>query len=104
MRVPVPTQGNDGYLGAMVHENAQTSWSFYGREAEIAALSEILDARRFFFLRVSGRRRIGKTTLVLHTLRRSLRERIAYIQVPDADPAGHSGRSCAPAPFGRAGR
>ncbi len=69
-------------------EDLQPPWSFYGRETELAALAELLAARRFFFLRVGGRRRIGKTTLVLHALRQSGRQRIAYIHIPDADPAG----------------
>jgi AAA+ ATPase superfamily predicted ATPase len=65
-----------------------SSWSFYGRDAELATLSRLFTSPQFFFLRVTGRRRIGKTTLVLEALRRSGRERVAFVQVPDADPAG----------------
>lgn len=72
----------------MTHDEPPTSWSFYGREPELAALGALLGAGRFFFLRVTGRRRIGKTTLVLEALRRSGRARVAYVQVADADPAG----------------
>lgn len=43
---------------------------------------------RFFFLLVSGRRRIGKTTLVLQALHTAGRRRIAYLQISDADSAG----------------
>ncbi len=63
------------------------SWAFYGRQSEIAALRAMLARGRFFFLRVTGRRRIGKTALVLHALREGGR-RVAYVQVADADPAG----------------
>jgi AAA+ ATPase superfamily predicted ATPase len=47
-----------------------------------------LAAPRFFFLRVTGRRRIGKTALVVEALRRARRHPVAYIYVPAADPAG----------------
>lgn len=67
---------------------AMPGWQFYGREEELRELAELMESRRFFFLQVSGRRRIGKTTLVLEALRRSGRERLAYIHVADADPAG----------------
>jgi hypothetical protein len=54
----------------------------------------MLSRGRFFFLRVTGRRRIGKTTLVLQALRVAGRERIAYLQVADADPAGVVASAC----------
>jgi AAA+ ATPase superfamily predicted ATPase len=63
-------------------------WQFYGREPELDALVARFTERRFFFLRVTGRRRIGKTTLVTEALHRAARGRVAYIYVPDADPAG----------------
>jgi AAA+ ATPase superfamily predicted ATPase len=66
----------------------ETGWTFYGRERELRALGDVLGRGRFFFLRVSGRRRIGKTTLVQEALRRAGRTRVAYVQVADADPAG----------------
>lgn len=72
----------------MMNETPPRTWSFYGRQAELAALGSILSRGRFFFLRVTGRRRIGKTTLVLQALRVARRDKIAYIQVSDADPAG----------------
>jgi hypothetical protein len=37
---------------------------------------------------MSGRRRIGKTRLIHEALRPEQRERVVYIQIPDADPAG----------------
>jgi AAA+ ATPase superfamily predicted ATPase len=76
------------YLVAMPSETPPQSWNFYGRESELTALRDLLEADRFFFLQVSGRRRIGKTTLVMEALRRSRRDRVAYVHVPDADPAG----------------
>lgn len=65
------------------------TWGFYGRSRELATLREILERRRWFFARITGRRRIGKTTLV----RRALMELgdgrpILYVQIPDSAPAG----------------
>lgn len=48
----------------------------------------ILDRRRWFFLQISGRRRIGKTTLIQEALNEEERTRTLYIQIPDSDPAG----------------
>lgn len=64
------------------------SWSFYGRRAELAQMRAILDRRRWFFLQISGRRRIGKTTLIQEALNEEERSRALYIQIPDSDPAG----------------
>lgn len=72
----------------MLPQNTPADWDFYGREVELSALHDLLSRPGFFFLRLTGRRRIGKTTLVTEALRRSGRERVAYVYVPDADPAG----------------
>lgn len=48
----------------------------------------ILDRRRWFFLQISGRRRIGKTTLIQEALNEEERTRTLYMQIPDSDPAG----------------
>lgn len=48
----------------------------------------ILDRRRWFFLQISGRRRIGRTTLIQEALNEEERTRTLYIQIPDSDPAG----------------
>jgi len=64
------------------------SWSFYGRRSELAQLRAILDRRRWFFLQISGRRRIGKTTLIQEALNTEERARTLYIQIPDSDPVG----------------
>lgn len=63
-------------------------WGFYGRRDELESLRDILRRRRWFFLKVSGRRRIGKTSLVQQALQAERREQVLYIQVPDSDPAG----------------
>lgn len=47
----------------------------------------VLRRESWFLLRVSGRRRIGKTALVREALRSSGRQRVAYVQVDDAEPA-----------------
>lgn len=65
-----------------------SSWHFYGRSPELERLTSILQRRRWFFAKITGRRRIGKTSLVQEALKRLGRERVLYIQVPDSDPAG----------------
>lgn len=67
---------------------SRDTWAFYGRRDELAELREILRRRRWFFLKVAGRRRIGKTSLVQQALQAEGRQKILYIQIPDSDPAG----------------
>jgi uncharacterized protein len=63
-------------------------WKFYGRSRELEELTAILGRPRWFFAKIAGRRRIGKTSLVKEALKRSGRERVLYVQIPDSDPAG----------------
>ena len=63
------------------------TWGFYGRHAELKQLGEILARGRWFFVKVTGRRRIGKTTLIQQALPASGR-RVFYVQIPDSGPAG----------------
>lgn len=65
-----------------------TSWGFYGRRAELEQLESILRRNRWFFARVSGRRRIGKTALIQQALRSIDPARVLYVQIPDSAPAG----------------
>ncbi len=66
-----------------------TDWGFYGRTHEQEQLITILQRRRWFFARITGRRRIGKTTLVHQALAASQGEHpIFYVQIPDSAPAG----------------
>ncbi len=66
-----------------------TEWGFYGRKQELAQIQAILDRGRFFFCAISGRRRIGKTSLIQEALRRTGTDRKAiYIQIPDSDERG----------------
>lgn len=64
------------------------TWGFYGRRQELADLGAIFARDRFFFVRVTGRRRIGKTTLVRQALEASGRRQVFYVQIPDSAPAG----------------
>lgn len=66
----------------------RVQWAFYGRQTELRQLQEILSRRRWFFLQISGRRRIGKTTLIQQALREAGVSKTLYIQIPDSDPAG----------------
>lgn len=63
-------------------------WAFYGRHEEQAQLQAILQRRRWFFLQISGRRRIGKTSLIQQALSSAKIEKTLYIQIPDSDQAG----------------
>jgi uncharacterized protein len=63
------------------------TWGFYGRQAERQQLGEILGRGRWFFVKVTGRRRIGKTTLIQQALPATGRK-VFYVQIPDSGPAG----------------
>ena len=63
------------------------TWGFYGRQAELRQLNEILGRGRWFFVKVTGRRRIGKTALIQQALLATGRK-VFYVQVPDSGPAG----------------
>ncbi len=62
-------------------------WALYGRVEPLASLRQILAARRWFFARIEGRRRIGKTSLLRHFANadRALAARLVYCQIPDSD-------------------
>lgn len=64
------------------------SWGFYGREQELRGLRDILQRPRWFFARITGRRRIGKTTLVQQALQALPTRPVVYVQIPDSAPAG----------------
>ncbi len=66
----------------------KTGWGFYGRRQELDQLRQILERGRWFFLQISGRRRIGKTTLIQRAIQAAGIQKTLYIQIPDSDPAG----------------
>ncbi|MEX1198996.1 MAG: DUF234 domain-containing protein [Pseudohongiellaceae bacterium] len=51
-------------------------------------MQRILARKRWFFLQISGRRRIGKTALIQEALQASGHDRTLYIQIPDSDAVG----------------
>lgn len=63
-------------------------WQFYGRRRELEALQRILGRGRWFFARISGRRRIGKTTLIQQALAATGPRDVLYIQIPDSTSVG----------------
>jgi hypothetical protein len=63
-------------------------WGFYGRRQELDQLASIIGRGRWFFVKISGRRRIGKTSLIQEAIRKLGPERVVYFQVPDSDPVG----------------
>jgi uncharacterized protein len=62
-------------------------WDFYGRQDTLTTLRKLLDKPRWFFARVQGRRRIGKTELLKQLAKSDpqLEARLVYMQVPDSD-------------------
>ena len=64
-------------------------WKFYGRKEQLADLERILNRKRWFFAKVTGRRRIGKTTLIQRAMEElNCRQPIFYVQIPDSEPTG----------------
>jgi AAA+ ATPase superfamily predicted ATPase len=66
----------------------EKTWGFYGRRTEVAEIGRILDSGRWFFCAISGRRRIGKTSLIQQALRERPETKHFYFQVPDSDERG----------------
>jgi uncharacterized protein len=64
------------------------SWGFYGRTDELRAVRQIIGRNRWYFAKMTGRRRIGKTTLIQQALRATGERQVFYVQVPDSGPAG----------------
>lgn len=66
-----------------------TEWKFYGRQEQLAELDRMLGRQRWFFAKVTGRRRIGKTTLIQRAIQDiGSNQPVFYVQVPDSAPAG----------------
>ena len=64
-------------------------WKFYGRKEQLADLERMLDRKRWFFAKVTGRRRIGKTTLIQQAMQElGNKQPVFYVQIPDSEPAG----------------
>ena len=64
-------------------------WGFYGRKDELTHLKRILARGRWFFVKVTGRRRIGKTRLIEEARAGVGSTRpVFYVQIPDSGDAG----------------
>ena len=63
------------------------NWAFYGRHDTLSTLDSLIHKQRWFFCRIQGRRRIGKTTLLKELMKSdpSLAGRMIYMQVPNSD-------------------
>jgi AAA+ ATPase superfamily predicted ATPase len=59
-------------------------WGFYGRTVELRTTTEIIGRNRWFFAKMTGRRRISKTTLIQPALQRAGEKPILYVQTPDS--------------------
>ena len=65
------------------------NWRFYGRKPQLTVLAEMLGRKRWFFAKVIGRRRIGKTALIQEALQAiSSQQPVFYVQIPDSEPVG----------------
>ena len=74
---------------ALSHGNDMADWKFYGRKGQLAALERMLARKRWFFAKVTGRRRIGKTTLIQQAMQElDNKQPVLYVQIPDSEPAG----------------
>ena len=66
-----------------------TRWKFYGRTEHLDDMERMLGRGRWFFAKVAGRRRIGKTTLIQQAMRElGNKQPVFYVQIPDSEPAG----------------
>jgi uncharacterized protein len=64
-------------------------WKFYGRKEQHTDLERMLARKRWFFAKVTGRRRIGKTALIRTATQEIGGEQpVFYVQIPDSEPAG----------------
>ncbi len=61
-------------------------WKFYGRQEQLTALESILNRKRWFFAKVTGRRRIGKTTLIQQAMAASNSQNRIMPPPPSAGP------------------
>jgi hypothetical protein len=64
------------------------TWQFYGRKEQTRQLREIVGRGRWFFVKITGRRRIGKTALIQEVLKDEPNRPVFYMQTPDSSPAG----------------
>ena len=63
------------------------NWDFYGRAQALEELRRIVGGGRWFFCRIEGRRRIGKSSLLSQLAKQDpgLSDQLIYMQVPDSD-------------------
>jgi hypothetical protein len=64
------------------------AWGFYGRTTELQAVTQILGRNRWYFAKITGRRRIGKTTLIQQAIQAAGPRPVFYVQIPDSGPVG----------------
>ena len=65
------------------------TWQFYGRQAYMGSLLETMRSGQWFFGEITGRRRIGKTTLIRQALATVGREitgarEVLLVEMPDS--------------------
>jgi AAA+ ATPase superfamily predicted ATPase len=66
-----------------------TPWKFYGHKEQLAVLERMLDRKRWFFAKVTGRSRIGKTTRIHQAIQEIKNQQpVLYVQIPDSESTG----------------
>lgn len=67
----------------------EKTWKFYGRREQLAHLKQVFSRGRWFFMKITGRRRIGKTALVNEAIRQlHFSKPVLYVQIPDSGETG----------------
>ena len=87
--LPEPFVRLEGPTFVRVGRVADVAETVYGRREQLVGLERMLNRQRWFFAKVSGRRRIGKTTLIQKAMQEiGSKQPPFYVQVPDSEPAG----------------
>ena len=64
-------------------------WKFYGRKEQLSHITDVLSRNRWFFMKITGRRRIGKTALINEAIRQlNCKRQVFYMQIPDSGDVG----------------
>jgi hypothetical protein len=53
-------------------------WGFYGRAEELRAVTQIVSRNRWYFAKMTGRRRIGKTPLIQKAIQTAGQRRLPH--------------------------
>lgn len=79
--------GKAAFYRQIAPMDPMAEWAFYGRTEPLSELRRVIEAGHWFFCRIEGRRRIGKTTLLGQLAGQSddFGSKLIYMQTPDSD-------------------